>query len=173
MRTEAKELVENQVQLLGRLTRDPEMRYTQSGTAVANFNVAVDRPGRRDEGGDSTQPKVDFFRVVAWEKQAEAVSQYLTKGSPVIVSGRLQTGSYQAQDGQTRHTVEVVASQVRFLETREQAEARQARSGGGGDEQRSTGGRANGGHAGTGRTQPPPADEGSPFGDEDDSEVPF
>jgi len=96
----------NRIVLVGRLTKDPELRYTPSGKAVASFRLAVNR-GRNDEA--------DFLDVVVWERQAETVSQYCSKGKLVLVEGRLQKRQYDAQDGTRRTVYEVVASLVRFM----------------------------------------------------------
>ena len=95
----------NSVILIGNLGAEPELRYTQSGKAVVNFDIAVHRPGSE---------AVDWFRVVCWAKLAEAVAQYCTKGQTVLVEGSLQSRSYEAKDGTKRRAVEVVASAVRF-----------------------------------------------------------
>jgi single-strand DNA-binding protein len=102
----------NRIILIGRLTRDPELRYVPSGAPVASFTLAVDRPFQNQQGTRET----DFIDVVAWRKTAEQVSQYLTKGRMVAVEGRLQIRSYETQDGQKRKVAEVVADGVRFLD---------------------------------------------------------
>ena len=102
----------NRVVLIGRLTRDPELRYT-SGTnaAVCNFTIAVDR-GFTGQNGDR---EADFIPVVVWNKQAENVKNYLTKGSQVAVEGRIQVRNYDDQNGQKRYVTEVIANNVEFL----------------------------------------------------------
>lgn len=102
----------NRIILIGRLTRDPEMRYVPSGHPVASFSLAVDRPFANQQGERET----DFIDVVAWRKLAEQVSQHLSKGRLVAVEGRLQIRSYETQDGQKRKVSEVVADAVRFLD---------------------------------------------------------
>jgi single-strand DNA-binding protein len=102
----------NRVVLIGRLTRDPELRYLPSGQPVATFTLAVDRPFAGPQG----ERKADFIPVVAWRKLAEQVSQHLAKGRLVAVDGRLQIREYETQDGQRRRAVEVVADHVRFLD---------------------------------------------------------
>lgn len=109
----------NKVILIGRLARDPEMRTTGSGIAVTRFTVAVSRPFNPQNG----QPQTDFINCVAWRRQAENIAKYCNKGSQVAVEGRIQTGSYDAQDGSKRYTTEVVADSVQFLETKGQREA--------------------------------------------------
>lgn len=98
--------------LIGRLTRDPEMRYTQDGTAVASFDLAVDRRFASKSGEKVT----DFIRIVTWRKLAETCANNLSKGRLVAVDGRLQTGSFEGRDGVRRRTVNVVADDVRFLD---------------------------------------------------------
>lgn len=102
----------NRIILIGRLTRDPELRYTPNGKAVANFTLAVDR----NRGGAGGERETDFIDIVVWDKQAEVVAQYLNKGRLVVVEGRLQIRSYDAQDGTRRKVAEVVAQSVRFLD---------------------------------------------------------
>ena len=98
----------NVVNLIGRLTRDPELRYTTTGKAVCNFNLAVNRPF-----GDK---EADFFNVVSWNKIGENVANHLTKGRLVGVVGRLQSRSYEDDTGQRRFVIEVVANEVQFLD---------------------------------------------------------
>lgn len=102
----------NTVVLIGRLTRDPELRYTQSGKAVATVRLAVDRGTTNPQGERET----DFIDVVVWDKQAETVANYLQKGRLVAVQGRLQIRQYETQEGQKREKAEVVANTVRFLD---------------------------------------------------------
>lgn len=106
----------NHVVLIGRLARDPELRHTESGTAVANFTLAVDRRPRPDGTKEA-----DFIRIVAWGKQGENCSNYLAKGRLVAVDGHLQVRSYQGQDGQSYTVAEVVAENVQFLSPRSAA----------------------------------------------------
>ena len=101
----------NRIILIGRLTRDPELRYVPSGHPVASFTLAVDRPFANQQGERDT----DFIDIVAWRKLAEQASQHLSKGRLVAVEGRLQIRSYETQDGQKRKAAEVVADAVRFL----------------------------------------------------------
>ena len=103
----------NKVFLIGNLTREPELRYIPSGQAVASFSIAVNRV-YTDKAGQKQQ-EVSFVRVVAWGRRAEVCGQFLSKGSPVFVEGRLQSRSWQTQDGQKRSTIEVVANSVQFL----------------------------------------------------------
>ena len=100
----------NYVSLLGRLTRDVEVTYTQSGKAYARFSIAVSR-------GTSNRDEVDFINCIAWEKRAETISQYLKKGSRILVQGRITTGSYE-KNGETRYTTDVVVNNFDFIETK-------------------------------------------------------
>ena len=109
----------NQIVLMGRLTRDPELRYTQSQTPVASFRIAVDR----DFGGrDGAERQTDFIDIVAWRSTAEFVSKFFTKGSMVIVTGRLQMRDWTDRDGNKRTSAEVVADRVMFGESKRSRE---------------------------------------------------
>ena len=103
----------NRVELIGRLTRDPEMRYTPSGVPVANLSLAVNSAFTRD---GQRQERADFFDIVAWQQLGLAVGEHLRKGSLVLVAGRLQLRTWDAQDGSRRKAVEVVAQDVQFLD---------------------------------------------------------
>ena len=109
----------NRVELIGRITRDPELRYTGSNIATTRFTLAVNRPFTSQNGEQGT----DFINIVVWRKQAENVKKYCTKGSLVAVEGRIQTGSYE-KDGQRVYTTDVVADSVQFLESKAQSENR-------------------------------------------------
>ena len=100
----------NKIFLMGRLTRDPELRRTQSGTAVTSFSLAVDR----DFKGQNGEKETDFIDVVAWRNTAEFVSKFFTKGRMAIVEGRLQIRDYTDRDGNKRRAAEVVADNVYF-----------------------------------------------------------
>lgn len=102
----------NHIVLIGRTTREVELRYTPNGVAVATFDLAVDRPTTNANGERET----DFIRIITWQKTAENCANYLKKGRLVAVEGRLQIRNYQTQDGQKRRVAEVVASFVQFLE---------------------------------------------------------
>ena len=104
----------NKVFLIGRLTRDPELRYTGSNTAVATFSLAVNRNCTNASGERET----DFINIVVWRKQAENVKNYLNQGSQVAIDGRIQTRSYDDQNGQKRYITEVVADNVEFLSSK-------------------------------------------------------
>ena len=109
----------NTIVVIGRLTHDPELRYTQSGTAVSNFSVAVERPQYNKE----KEKEVNFIPVVVWSGLAEVVAEHLQKGRLVAIQGRLQIRSYENNDGQKVRVAEIVAEDVRFLDyARESAE---------------------------------------------------
>ena len=103
----------NKVLLIGNLTRDPELRYIPSGSAVATFTVAINRV-YKDQAGEKKE-QTSFIRVVVWGRRAEVCGEYLSKGSPVFIEGRLQSRDWETQDGQKRSTVEVVADNIQFL----------------------------------------------------------
>ena len=111
----------NKVFLIGRLTRDPELRYTSSNIAVATFSIAVDRNFSNAAG----EREADFINIVVWRKQAENVKNYMHKGSQVAIDGRIQTRSYDDTDGKKRYVTEVVADNVQFLDTKASREQRQ------------------------------------------------
>lgn len=101
----------NKVILIGRLTKDLDLRYTQSGTAVANFTLAVNRRFTNQNG----EREADFINCVAWQKAAEFVANYFTKGQQMALEGRLQVRSYEGDDGQRRWVTEVVVEQMEFV----------------------------------------------------------
>lgn len=102
----------NKIILMGRLVRDPEVRYTQTGKVVCQFTIAVDRPFANQDG----QREADFIPVIVWGKQAELCGNSLTKGQRVLVEGRLQIRSYDAKDGSKRWVTEVIANGFEFIE---------------------------------------------------------
>lgn len=104
----------NKVFLIGRLTRDPELRYTSSNIAVATFSIAVDRNFSNAAG----EREADFINIVVWRKQAENVKNYMHKGSQVAIDGRIQTRSYDDTDGKKHYVTEVVADNVQFLDSK-------------------------------------------------------
>jgi single-strand DNA-binding protein len=118
----------NRVVLVGRLTRDPDLRYTPNGVAVANFNIAVNRPFSNQQGNR----EADFINCVIWRRQAENLANYMKKGNLIGVDGRIQTRSYEGQDGKMVYVTEVVAESVQFLESKG------ASQGGGGQDQYSS-----------------------------------
>ena len=110
----------NHITIMGRLTRDPELRRTGSGIAVASFTLAVDRDFSPRDGGER---ETDFIDCVAWRQTGEFVSKYFTKGSMAVVSGRLQIRGWTDKDGNKRRTAEVVADNVYFGESRRNSES--------------------------------------------------
>lgn len=134
----------NKVILIGRLTKDPELRYAAgSGTAICKFTVAINRQYKKDE--------TDFINCIAFNKTGETIAQYLTKGRQIAVTGRMQTGSYDAQDGTKRYTTGVVIESFEFIGTNNNSQ----------------------GNPGAWN---PPGDTGMGFGEEvaiDDGEMPF
>src|SRR5699024_956551 len=104
----------NRVVLTGRLTRDPDLKYTQNGVAVANGNIACNRPFKNQQG----ENEADFINFVVWKKAAENLANYMKKGSQIGIDGRLQTRTYENNNGQTVYRNEVVDDSVQFLESR-------------------------------------------------------
>ena len=151
----------NKVFVIGRLTRDPELRFTSgTGNAVATFSLAVDR----NYVSQSGQREADFINIVCWRKLAELVANNLSKGRLVAVSGSIQTRKYQAQDGSNRYVTEIVAEEVKFLDwgNREGNSSAQAHRASG-VQQTSQGG--------SGLFEPDNSDDG--FFPTDDTEIPF
>jgi single-strand DNA-binding protein len=145
----------NRVVLIGRLTQDPELRYTNSGTPVASFTLAVDRARSNANGERET----DFIPIVVWQKQAELCAQYLHKGRLAAVDGRLQIRTYENREGQRVRVAEVVAESVRFLD----------RADAGAGHSVPPAGAASGGGQGGMRTpdvQQPPRYDDDPFADD-------
>ena len=105
----------NRVQLIGNLTRDPELRYTPTGTAVCSFGMATNRSWTTDTG--EKRDEAEFHRIVAWNKLAELCSQFLTKGKKVYVEGRLSTRSWNAQDGTQKTTTEIIISDMILIDS--------------------------------------------------------
>ena len=108
----------NKAILIGRLTRDPELRYTSSNRAVCQFTIAIDRPFTNQSTG---QREADFINVVAWDKTGENVGKYMTKGRLIAVEGRIQTRNYENNEGRRVYVTEVIANNVQFLESRNAA----------------------------------------------------
>ncbi len=106
----------NRVCLVGRLTAKPELRYTGSNVPYTRFSLAVNRTFNNAQG----ERQADFINIVVWRRQAENVANYLDKGSQVSIEGRIQTGSYTANDGSRRYTTDVVADNIQFLDSRRQ-----------------------------------------------------
>lgn len=160
----------NRIILMGRLTRDPELRHTQTGTPVASFSLAVDRDFKDKSTGEKA---TDFIDVVAWRQTAEFVSRFFTKGRMAVVEGRLQIRDWTDKDGGKRRSAEVIADNVYFGDSKRDGESG-SYSGGGYD-------RGGGSYPGpTGGYAPPPTGgspgpSGNEFGDlaDDDGELPF
>ena len=111
----------NKLTIIGNLTRDPELRTTSAGINVCDFTVAVNRRTRKDAQGG--QPEADFFRVSAWRERGELCAKYLAKGRKVCVVGPVSVHTYQANDGTTRASMDINATDVEFLSSRNDAEA--------------------------------------------------
>lgn len=160
----------NRIILMGRLTRDPELRHTQTGTPVASFSLAVDRDFKDKSTGEKA---TDFIDVVAWRQTAEFVSRFFTKGRMAVAEGRLQIRDWTDKDGGKRRSAEVIADNVYFGDSKRDGESG-GYSGGGYD-------RGGGSYPGpTGGYAPPPTGgppgpSGNEFGDlaDDDGELPF
>jgi single-strand DNA-binding protein len=120
----------NNVVLIGRLVRDPDLRYSPSGTAVANFTLAVDRAFKNEDG----EKEADFIPVVVFKKQAENCANYLKKGRLVAIEGRIQVRTYEDKDGNKRWVTEVIAHNVRFLESGKKKESENTSPLSGGEE---------------------------------------
>ena len=118
----------NHIFLMGRLTRDPELRRTGSGVAVASFTIAVDR----DFGGKDGEKETDFFDIVAWRQTGEFVSKYFTKGRMAVVEGRLQVRKWKNKDDENRYSTEVVAENVYFADSKKEASSDNSASNSGG-----------------------------------------
>jgi len=116
----------NRVVLVGRLTRDPDLRYTPNGVAVANFNIAVNRPFSNQEGNR----EADFIDCVTWRRQAENLANFMKKGNQIGVDGRLQTRRYEDKDGKMVYVTEVVADSVQFLESKGGSQGQSSQGGG-------------------------------------------
>lgn len=115
----------NKILLMGRLTRDPELRRTQSGTAVASFALAVDRDFKPKDGEKET----DFIDIVAWRNTAEFINKYFSKGRMAVVEGRLQIRDWNDKDGNKRRSAEVIADNVYFADSKNSVPAQEDRSG--------------------------------------------
>ena len=164
----------NHIVIMGRLTRDPELRRTGSGIAVASFTVAVDR----DFGGrDGGEKETDFIDCVAWRQTGEFVSKYFTKGRMIVVSGRLQIRSWTDKDGNKRRTAEVVADNCYFGDSKRDSDSGSAY--GGGYQNNNYGGNNYGGYNAPapsyGGYSAPAAAPASDFAmlDDDDAQLPF
>ena len=156
----------NHITIMGRLTRDPELRRTGSGIAVASFSLAVDRDFSPKDGGER---ETDFIDCVAWRQTGEFVSKYFTKGRMAVVSGRLQIRSWTDKDGNKRRTAEVVADNVYFGESRRNSESNSSYGG------NTYGGNSYGSAPAFGGYSAPASNPASDFAmlDDDDAQLPF
>jgi single-strand DNA-binding protein len=111
----------NKVILIGRLGSDPEVRYTPSGVAVANFSIATSEEWKDKDSGERRE-RTEWHRIVAWRRLGEICGEYLSKGKQIYVEGRLQTRDWEDRDGNKRYTTEIIASDVQFLGTRDSSE---------------------------------------------------
>jgi single-strand DNA-binding protein len=139
----------NKVILIGRLGRDPEVRYTPDGTAVANFSIATSEEWKDRETGEKKE-RTEWHRIVAWRKLGEICGEYLSKGRQVYVEGRLQTREWEDQDGKKRWTTEIVARDMQMLGPKEQTESFSE-------------GYAGAGRPGAGPANEPPTEDDIPF----------
>lgn len=159
----------NKVILIGNLGKDPEVRYTPSGQAVANFNIATTESWNDKQG--QRQDRTEWHRIVVWGKTAELCGEYLAKGRQVYLEGKLQTRSYDDREGKKVYTTEVVANTVQFIGSRGDAQGGGGGSMGGGGQRRPQSNDQGGGNqGGSGGGQdmgydygPPPADDDVPF----------
>jgi single-strand DNA-binding protein len=122
----------NKVILIGRLGSDPEVRYTPSGVAVANFNIATSEEWKDKDSGEKRE-RTEWHRIVVWRRLGEICGEYLSKGRQVYVEGRLQTRDWEDRDGNKRYTTEIVANDVQFLGSRDSFDSGRPRSTGSGD----------------------------------------
>ncbi|MEJ2283120.1 MAG: single-stranded DNA-binding protein [Desulfobacterales bacterium] len=141
----------NKVILIGRLGSDPEVRYTPSGVAVANFSVATSEEWKDKDSGEKKE-RTEWHRIVAWRRLGEICGEYLSKGRQVYVEGRLQTRSWDDRDGNKKYMTEIVASDIQFLGSRDMS-----------DSGRPSGGMGGGGGGFQGAPGPGPEDDDIPF----------
>jgi single-strand DNA-binding protein len=154
----------NKVILVGRLGRDPEIRYTPDGTAVANFSIATSDEWKDKNTGEKRE-RTEWHRIVAWRRLGEICGEYLSKGRQVYVEGKLQTRSWE-QDGVTRYTTEIVATDVQFLGGRDAGESNRGAYQGGAPAKPAQGGGGGGGFQDQG--YPPP-----PYSNGQEDDIPF
>ena len=167
----------NRVILIGRLTKDPELRYTPAGVAVAQFTLAVDRQFSKERG----EREADFIPIVVWRQQAETCANYLRKGRLTAVEGRMQVRNYENNEGRRVYVTEVIADNVRFLESPNRDNS--GDGGQGNSDYGSSGGNSGGGYGGGSRNTSPRSSGGNshqdPFADDSkpidisDDDLPF
>ena len=157
----------NKVILIGNIGADPELRYTPSGTGVTNFNMATNE-NWTDNSGEK-QERTEWHRIVVWGRLAEICNQYLRKGSKVYIEGRLQTRSWEGQDGQKKYTTEVVARDMQILDSRDDYDSGGGSGGGGGGYPQGSSGQPSGQSSGGApdfqqedRSSAPPSQSSSP-----------
>ncbi|XEC95038.1 single-stranded DNA-binding protein [Paenibacillus tarimensis] len=163
----------NRVILIGRLTKDPEMRYTPSGVAVTQFTLACDRPFTSNQG----EREADFIPIVTWRQLAETCANYLRKGRLTAVEGRIQVRNYENNEGKRVYVTEVIADNVRFLESNREGGSREEASGshsspGGGYGGGNSYGAARPGNTPRGNNNDPFSDDGRPI-DISEDDLPF
>lgn len=162
----------NRVILIGRLTKDPELRYTPAGVAVTQFTLAVDR----QFSGSKEEREADFIPIVTWRQLAETCANYLRKGRLAAVEGRIQVRNYENNEGRRVYVTEVIADNVRFLESANREGSAQGRDEGAGGSSNSGGGYGSGnrstGSRNSGNNSDPFADDGRPI-DISDDDLPF
>jgi single-strand DNA-binding protein len=167
----------NKVILIGNLGRDPEMRYTQGGTAVCTLNIATTRV-YTNKSNDRVE-ETEWHRVVVWSKQAESCNQYLSKGRQVYIEGRLQTRSYEDKEGVKKYSTEIIAEQVQFLGSRGEGGGPGGGGGGGGprgggaERDRGQGREQGGGQQGGGQGGPEDFNDSYIPADPGDDDIPF
>jgi len=157
----------NRVILIGRLTRDPELRYTPAGVAVTQFTLAIDRPFTNQQ---TKEKEADFINIVTWRQLAETCANYLRKGRLTAVEGRLQVRNYENKEGMKVYVTEVVADNVRFLESSGNRDGAGNREGASSNREMPSNSRTSGN--GYGDNQDPFSDEGKPV-DISDDDLPF
>ncbi|WP_442602493.1 single-stranded DNA-binding protein [Paenibacillus sp. KN14-4R] len=159
----------NRVILIGRLTKDPELRYTPAGVAVAQFTLAVDRPFTNQQ---TREKEADFIPVVTWRQLAETCANYLRKGRLAAVEGRIQVRSYDNNEGRKVYVTEVIADNVRFLESSNAAQREESSYSAGGDMGGNSGGGSRFGGGRETKQKDPFFDDGKPI-DISDDDLPF
>lgn len=142
----------NKAMIIGRLGKDPEVRYTQGGQAVATFSVATDHKWTNKSG--EKQEKTEWHRIKAWGKLAELAGEYLAKGRQVYIEGRIETSEYTDKDGVKKYSTEINAQEIQFLDSKGDGASRGPRSSGG-----PRGGGDEGGGPSRGSAEPPPEDD--------------
>jgi single-strand DNA-binding protein len=159
----------NRVILIGRLTRDPELRYTPAGVAVTQFTLAVDRPFTNSQ---SREREADFINIVTWRQLAETCANYLRKGRLTAVEGRIQIRNYDNNEGKKVYVTEIVADNVRFLESNNSAGNREEGAGSSNANASYGGGGGGNRNGGSREQQDPFIDDGKPI-DISDDDLPF